>query len=451
MFLLVLFGSLALLFISGIPIAFALFISSLIYLLLIGEYPLNIVAGKFISGPDSFTLLAIPLFVSAGALMNLTGVTRRIFGVARALVGHLAGGLGHVNIVASIIFSGMSGAAMADAAGLGIIEIKAMREAGYDDDFSVAVTASSSIIGPIIPPSMPAVIYGTVASVSVGGLFLGGIIPGLMMGLFLMALVVIYAKRRGYPRGKRVSLMELLRTLYEGFLPLMTPVIIIGGIWTGWFTPTEAAGAACVYAIFLGLCYRELTPQTFIEVLKQNVTVSGPALFILAASSLFNWIMAIEQIPQIAASFLLGITQNKYIILFIINIFLLVIGTFLPGDDSPHSDTGSPYDPFGGSSDPFRGCHDSQPHDRTADAACGTRLVRVGPHYTTTLRKSGPIRLGLHPSPDRCPVAHHVHPSIGPVYPEHDDQMTHQAPVKMMISTLRGQVCGPAQLGLLCL
>ncbi len=330
MFLLVLFGSLALLFISGIPIAFALFISSLIYLLLIGEYPLNIVAGKFISGPDSFTLLAIPLFVSAGALMNLTGVTRRIFGVARALVGHLAGGLGHVNIVASIIFSGMSGAAMADAAGLGIIEIKAMREAGYDDDFSVAVTASSSIIGPIIPPSMPAVIYGTVASVSVGGLFLGGIIPGLMMGLFLMALVVIYAKRRGYPRGKRVSLMELLRTLYEGFLPLMTPVIIIGGIWTGWFTPTEAAGAACVYAIFLGLCYRELTPQTFIEVLKQNVTVSGPALFILAASSLFNWIMAIEQIPQIAASFLLGITQNKYIILFIINIFLLVIGTFLP-------------------------------------------------------------------------------------------------------------------------
>ena len=330
MLLLVLFGSLALLFISGIPIAFALFISSLTYLLLIGEYPLNIVAGKFISGPDSFTLLAIPLFVSAGALMNLTGITRRIFGVARALVGHLAGGLGHVNIVASIIFSGMSGAAMADAAGLGLIEIKAMREAGYDDDFSVAVTASSSIIGPIIPPSVPAVIYGTVASVSVGGLFMGGIIPGLMMGLFLMALVVFFAKRRGYPREKRVSFMGLLRALYEGFLPLMTPVIIIGGIWTGWFTPTEAAGAACVYAIFLGLCYRELTPQTFIDVLKQNVTVSGPALFILAASSLFNWIMAIEQIPQIAASFLLGFTQNKYIILFIINIFLLVIGTFLP-------------------------------------------------------------------------------------------------------------------------
>jgi tripartite ATP-independent transporter DctM subunit len=330
MLLLALFGSLIILFISGIPIAFALFISSLIYLLLIGEYPLNIVAGKFISGPDSFTLLAIPLFVSAGALMNLTGITRRIFGVANALVGHLTGGLGHVNIVASIIFSGMSGAAMADAAGLGLIEIKAMREAGYDDDFSVAVTASSSIIGPIIPPSVPAVIYGTVASVSVGGLFLGGIIPGLMMGLFLMVLVTFYAKRRGYPSAKRVSFIELLRVMYEGFLPLMTPVIIIGGIWTGWFTPTEAAGAACVYAILLGLYYGELTPQTFIEVLKQNVTVSGPALFILAAASLFNWIMAIEQIPQIAASFLLGFTQNKYIILFIINIFLLVIGTFLP-------------------------------------------------------------------------------------------------------------------------
>ena len=330
MLLLVLFGSLALLLVSGIPIAFALFISSLIYLLLIGEYPLNIVAQKFISGPDSFTLLAIPLFVAAGSLMNLTGITRRIFGVANALVGHLTGGLGHVNIVASIIFSGMSGSAMADAAGLGLIEIKAMREAGYDDDFSVAVTASSSIIGPIIPPSVPAVIYGTVASVSVGALFLGGIIPGLMMGLFLMVLVTFYAKRRGYPRGKRVSFRELLRVLYEGFLPLMTPVIIIGGIWTGWFTPTEAAGAACVYAILLGLYYRELTLQTFIEVLKQNITVSGPALFILAAASLFNWIMAIEQIPQIAASFLLGFTQNKYLILFIINIFLLVIGTFLP-------------------------------------------------------------------------------------------------------------------------
>ena len=196
--LFILFGTLIILFISGIPIAFALFIASLVYLVISGEFPLYIVSQKFIAGPDSFTLLAIPLFVAAGALMNTAGITKRIFDLARALVGHFAGGLGHVNIVANIIFSGMSGAAMADAAGLGLIEIKAMREAGYDDDFSIAVTASSSIIGPIIPPSVPAVIYGTVASVSVGALFLGGIIPGLLMGLSLMALVTLFAKRRNY-------------------------------------------------------------------------------------------------------------------------------------------------------------------------------------------------------------------------------------------------------------
>ncbi|MBW1700220.1 MAG: TRAP transporter large permease [Deltaproteobacteria bacterium] len=328
--LFILFGALIVLFISGIPIAFALFIASLIYLILSGEFPLYIVAQKFIAGPDSFTLLAIPLFVAAGALMNTTGITKRIFDLARALVGHLSGGLGHVNIVASIIFSGMSGAAMADAAGLGLIEIKAMREAGYDDDFSIAVTASSSIIGPIIPPSVPAVIYGTVASVSVGALFLGGIIPGLLMGLSLMVLVTIFAKRRNYPRHERVSLKGLIVAFQKGFLPVMTPVIIIGGIWTGWFTPTEAAGVACVYAVLLGLYYRELTFKLFIEVIGQIVYVSGPALFILAASSLFNWIMAIEQVPQIAASFLLDLTQNKYIILFIVNLFLLFIGTFLP-------------------------------------------------------------------------------------------------------------------------
>ena len=330
MLLSVLFGSLILLFLSGIPIAYGLFISSLIYILLRGEFPLYIVAQKFIAGPDSFSLLAIPLFIAAGSLMNTTGITKRIFNLARALVGHLAGGLGHVNIVASIIFSGMSGVAMADAAGLGLIEIKVMREAGYDDDFSIAVTASSSIIGPIIPPSVPAVIYGTVASVSVGGLFLGGIIPGLLMGLSLMTLVGYYGRKRDYPRQERASFKALFLASYKGFLPMMTPVIIIGGIWTGWFTPTEAAVGACVYATLLGFYYRQLTSRILVQVFGEIVSVGGPAIFILCASTLFNWVMAIEQIPQITASLLLGITQNKYIILFIINIFLLVIGTFLP-------------------------------------------------------------------------------------------------------------------------
>jgi len=325
----VLFGSLIILFVSGVPIAFALLISSLLYLLIQGEFSLYIVVQKFIAAPDSFVVLAMPLFMAAGALMNTSGITKRIFDVARVLVSHLRGGLGHVNIVASIIFSGMSGSAAADAAGLGLIEIKAMRDEGYDDDFSLAVTASSSIIGPIIPPSVPAVLYGAVASVSVGGLFLGGIIPGFIMAVSLMALVSIYARRRNYPKGKRASLREVLRAFYKGFLPLMAPVIIIGGIWTGWFTPTEAAAVACIYSILLGLCYRELTSKRIIAVYREMLHVGPPAMFIFAASMLFNWIMAIEQIPQAVAGLLLGFTQNKYLVLFIVNIFLLFLGTFL--------------------------------------------------------------------------------------------------------------------------
>ena len=328
--LFLLFASLVILLVLGVPIAFCLFISSLVYLLYVAEFPLYIVTQKMIAGPDSFTLLAIPLFVAAGSLMNATGITNRIFNFANALMGHLPGGLGHVNVLGSVIFSGMSGSALADVSGLGLIEIKAMRDAGYDDEFSIAITASSSIIGPIIPPSVPAVIYGSVASVSVGGLFLGGIIPGLLMGAALCVLVAIYAKARNYPRSERFSFKGLLVASYHSFLPLLTPAIIIGGIWTGWFTPTEAAGVACLYAAVLGAYYREMTWERISAMMKEIVDVSIPALFILAAANLFSWIIAIEQVPQIAASVMLGITQNKHIILLIINILLLFVGCFLP-------------------------------------------------------------------------------------------------------------------------
>ena len=325
-----LFISLVILLILGVPIGFSLFISSLVYLLIVGEFPLYIVTQKMIAGPDSFTLLAIPLFVAAGSLMNATGITNRIFNFANALMGHLPGGLGHVNVLASVIFSGMSGSAMADVSGLGLIEIRAMRDAGYDDEFSIAVTASSSIIGPIIPPSVPAVIYGSVASVSVGGLFLGGIIPGLLMGAALCVLIAVYAKTRNYPRSEGFSFKGLLVASYHSFLPMLTPAIIIGGIWTGWFTPTEAAGVACFYAVLLGVYYREMTRDRLSAILKEIVDVSVPALFILAAANLFSWIIAIEQIPQLAAAAMLGITQNKYLILLIVNILLLFVGCFLP-------------------------------------------------------------------------------------------------------------------------
>ena len=330
MALMLMFVSLVLLMILGVPIAFSLFLSSLFYLVIQGEFPLYIVTQKMIAGPDSFTLLAIPLFVAAGSLMNATGITTRIFNFALAIMGHLRGGLGHVNVLASVIFSGMSGSSLADVSGLGLVEIKAMREAGYDDDFSIAITASSSIIGPIIPPSVPAIIFGSVASVSVGGLFLGGIIPGLLMAATLCVFVAIFAKARNYPRSESFSFKRLLAASYHAFLSLLTPVIIIGGIWTGWFTPTEAAGVACLYALALGVYYREVTWSRLSATMEEIVDVSIPALFILAAANLFSWIISIEQIPQIAASLLLSVTENKYAILLIVNILLLIVGTFLP-------------------------------------------------------------------------------------------------------------------------
>ena len=251
MALTVLFILLAVLLILGVPVAVSLALASLAYIILEG-LPNVLLIHRMIGGIDSFPLLAIPFFILAGHLMNTGGITTKIFAFARALVGWLPGGLGHVNVGASVIFAGMSGAAVADAGGLGNIEIKAMREAGYETDFSVGVTAASSTIGPIIPPSLPLVIYGVIASVSIGELFIAGLIPGLLMALSLMIMVAWYAHRRGYPRDSRIDLCHIWATFKRAFLPLLTPVIIVGGIATGVFTPTESAVAAVVYALFLG-------------------------------------------------------------------------------------------------------------------------------------------------------------------------------------------------------
>ncbi len=258
----ILFGALVVLLIIGFPVAFSLIGASLAYIVLDSNLPIVVVLHRTIGGIDSFTLLAVPFFILAGNLMNHAGITDRIFDFAKAIVGWMRGGLGHVNVGASVLFAGMSGAAVADAGGLGTIEVKAMRDAGYDNDFAVGLTAASSTIGPLIPPSLPLVVYGVSSSASIGQLFAAGLIPGLLMAISLMAMVTYYAHVRGYGRDTIFSLAVLRSSFVRAFLSLLTPVILVGGILGGLFTPTEAAVVASAYALFLGVVvYRTLNVE----------------------------------------------------------------------------------------------------------------------------------------------------------------------------------------------
>ncbi|MFA6505880.1 MAG: TRAP transporter large permease, partial [Treponemataceae bacterium] len=283
----IMFLSLFALIIIGAPIAIALGGSSTIWVFLTQSVPDFTIIHRMVNGVDSFPLLAIPFFILAGNLMNAAGLTNQIFDFARAVVGWLPGGLGHVNIGASVIFAGMSGAAVADAGGLGTIEIKAMNDAGYDLDFSIAVTAASSTIGPIIPPSLPMVIYGVMASASIGKLFIAGFIPGLLMAVALSIMVAYYAKKRNYPKDAAFSVKRLGKTFIQGLPALMTPVIIIGGIMTGVFTPTEAAIAAVAYSLILGFVYRTMTFKKLIAISMETAETTAIILLIVAAASIF--------------------------------------------------------------------------------------------------------------------------------------------------------------------
>ncbi|MEN8127865.1 MAG: TRAP transporter large permease [Planctomycetota bacterium] len=318
------------LLIIGVPVGIALAGSSMIWVLMSGSVPDFVVIHRMVNGVDSFPLLAIPFFILAGNLMNSAGITNRIFAFATACIGWLRGGLGHVNIIASVLFAGMSGAAVADAGGLGTIEIKAMRDAGYDDDFAVAVTAASSTIGPIIPPSLPMVVYGVMASASVGQLFTAGFIPGILMAIALMLLVAWYARKRNYPRDKRFSIKLLGTTFKSAFLSLMTPVIIVGGILTGAFTPTEAAISACVYALILGVVvYRTLTWKRLFHVSMDTIETSAIILFIVAAASIFAWILTSNRVTEQFAGILMGMTDNPLLILLMLNLVLFIVGCFM--------------------------------------------------------------------------------------------------------------------------
>ncbi len=330
MVLTALFISLFLLILAGVPIAFALIFSSLIAIFVEGSIPELVVLHQMIGGMDSFPLLSIPFFILASALMNQGGITKRIFDFAEAIAGWARGGLGHVNVGASILFSGMSGAAVADAGGLGSIEIKAMRSRGYDTNFSVGLTAASSTIGPIIPPSLPMIIYGVIAGVSIGQLFAAGLIPGLLMALALSIMVAYFAYKRGYPINARFSFNRIFITFKRALLSLMAPVIIVGGILLGIFTATEAAVIACVYAFFLStVVYRTLTFSHFYKVSYNTIETTSMIMLIIGGAAIFSWVLTSQGINEMVANMLAYAGGNQYTLLLIITLILFIAGCFM--------------------------------------------------------------------------------------------------------------------------
>jgi len=316
------FITFVILLLIGVPISISIGASAVLGCLVL-DYPMMVIGQKMVTGIDSYLLIAIPLFILAGNLMNAGKITDKIFSFAKELVGWIPGGLGHANIVASIIFAGMSGSAAADAGGLGTIEMEAMTKNGYDDDFSGAVTAASSVIGPIFPPSIPLIIYGATASVSVAKL---------LMGVALMVLVFLFAIKYKFERHP-FHVAALIRQFFGSILSLITPLIILAGFTTGWFTPTEASSIAVAYSLIIALIvYRTMDWKTFKHCLLESAITSANTLFIIGTSTLFTYVLVKEGASTAIANFILGISQNPAVILLIINVVLLILGMFMePG------------------------------------------------------------------------------------------------------------------------
>ncbi|MCB6611393.1 TRAP transporter large permease [[Clostridium] symbiosum] len=312
----------------NIPIVYCMFIPSLVFLYTNG-IPLNVIPQRMIAGVDSFSLLAVPLFVLAGAVMNSSGITDRIFYFAQKMLGHLTGGLGYANVAASVIFAGMSGSAIADAGGLGAVEVQAMKQHGYDEDFSLAVTGASSIIGPIIPPSIPAIIFAVSAEVSVGRLFVAGVVPGLLMACTMCFLVYMTCRKRNYVKDKRASAGEKWQAFKRAFFPLMTPVIILAGTFSGVFTPTETASATVVYSLILGFAYRSIGIREIPGVLMDTARTTVSVMTIVSASALFSWVLTYAKFPEVMAAAFTGFVTSKALALIVINVLLLIVGTFM--------------------------------------------------------------------------------------------------------------------------
>lgn len=329
MSLTLLLGGFAFLMAVGLPVAFCFLASSILYLYWT-DTPLSMTSQLLSGGVRNYTLMAIPLYVLAGELMNSGGITNRIFAFARSVVGHLRGGLGHVNVLASVIFSGMSGSSSADAAGLGRVEIRAMREQGYRPEFAAAITAVSSSIGPIIPPSVHLVIFGAIAQVGIDHLFLAGIIPGLVMAICLMIAISVLVTL-GYehcPTTPWGGLKAVWKAFLHAILPLTAPIVIVGGILAGVFTPTEAGATAVAYALALGLIYGDLTWRNLWEAMTRSVRSTAVVMFILATAKVFAWGITVEQVPSLLATGLFTLSSDPAVLLGLILIGLLVLGTF---------------------------------------------------------------------------------------------------------------------------
>ena len=313
----------------GLPVAFCLCVTSIVAMSTQGISPLAFVQNLSL-GINSFPLLAVPFFILSGLLMNTGGMTHRIFNFANYIVGPIRGGLGQVNIAASLVFAGMSGAAVADAAGLGVVEIKAMKDAGYDADFSVAITAASSTIGPIIPPSIIMVIYGISAEVSIGRLFIGGIIPGIIMTLALGGLTYVIAKKRNYPVEKKVGLKVITKGFLDALPALCSPLIIVGGILGGIFTPTEAGAVAVLYSLILGLfVYRELKLRDLPKIFIEAMLTTSLLLFIVGAAKTFGWVLTYFRIPAEFAALVTNLTNDPTLIVFLFIGVYLILGCFM--------------------------------------------------------------------------------------------------------------------------
>lgn len=324
--LLMLLGTLLL----RLPIGFGMLISGVAYLV-VKRQDLGLVAEQVLNGLyNSYVLLAVPLFIFAASVMNSGTVSERLFELALALVGRLRGGLAHVNIIVSVIFSGMSGSAIADAAGPGIVSIRMMTKNGYSPEFAGALTAASSTIGPIIPPSIPLVIYAMVSSASVGALFLGGVLPGMIMAICLMLGVAHVARSRGLPREAPIAWGAYPRILLRGLLPVTLPVVLLGGIYSGVFTPTEAASVAALYALLLSsLVYRALSWRRLYEILVESAKASASVTLIIASAFVINYAFTAEAVPAMVAGWLSGMQLTPTGFLLAVNVIFLVLGCFL--------------------------------------------------------------------------------------------------------------------------
>lgn len=318
------------LFMLGFPVVLAIGLPCLAYIF-VKDLPLDLLAQRLLYALDSFPLVAVPVFLFVGSVMNSAGISRYIYRFADTAVGRLPGGLAQVNIFGSLVFAGMSGSALADIGGIGRIEIDAMRSRGFKAPFAAAVTSSSAIVGPIFPPSIPLIIYGTVTGVSVLQLLLGGILPGLMCVAMLMAMTGWLALRRGYPRTARwPTRRELWRDFKPAFPALMAPVILIGGMLMGYFTPTEIAAVTVAYALLISsLFYRELSWQGVLAAAYETIRSSTGILLIVAVAALFGWILSVEGVPQKLTALMLQVSTNPYVLLAIVNLLLILVGMFL--------------------------------------------------------------------------------------------------------------------------